>query len=56
MELLWFMQEHGQAGKLPTDAVGRDLLRTALKVTPAGEDLSFQARAREQVRFHYELG
>ncbi|MEM7383228.1 MAG: hypothetical protein AAF400_02855 [Bacteroidota bacterium] len=43
-----------RTGKLSTDAAGYDLLRTSLKVTPVGENLSFEARGGERVRFHYE--
>ena len=34
----------------------RDLLSTSLKVTPVSENLSFQARGGESVRFHYQQG
>ncbi|MEM7383075.1 MAG: sister chromatid cohesion protein PDS5 [Bacteroidota bacterium] len=37
-------------------SIGRDLRRTSIQVTPLGENLSFQARGGEQVRFHYEAG
>ena len=35
---------------------GGDLLRTSPKVTSVEEHLSFQARGRESVRFHYQMG
>ena len=35
---------------------GRDLLRTSPKVSPVGENLPFQARGGESVRFHYQMG
>ncbi|MEM7382813.1 MAG: tetratricopeptide repeat protein [Bacteroidota bacterium] len=35
---------------------GRHRLRTSPQVSPVSEQLSFQARGGEQVRFHYELG
>ena len=36
--------------------IERDLLRTSPKATPASENLSFQARGGESVRFHYQMG
>ena len=36
--------------------IERDLLRTSPKVSPVGENLSFQARGGEKVRFHYQRG
>ena len=35
---------------------GRDLLRTSLKASPVGENLPFEARGGESVRFHYQQG
>ena len=34
----------------------RELLRTSPKVSPASENLSFQAREGERVRFYYQMG
>ena len=35
---------------------GRNLLRTSPKVTPVGENLPFEARGGESVRFHCQMG
>ncbi|MEM7382765.1 MAG: hypothetical protein AAF400_00305 [Bacteroidota bacterium] len=50
------MRSHtGHAARLPSCPAGRDCLRTSIKASPVGRNLTFEARAGEQVRFHYEL-